>query len=59
MEFRSRSGGVLGGAAAAVSAGLSSFEIGTDIGGSIRFSTSFVGYMVTNQVLVLYLPQDT
>ena len=30
-------GGSSGGAAAAVAAGLSSFEIGTDIGGSIRF----------------------
>ncbi|MFP6797076.1 MAG: amidase family protein [Pseudomonadales bacterium] len=36
-------GGSSGGAAAAVSAGLSSFEIGTDIGGSIRFPASFCG----------------
>ena len=35
--------GSSGGAAAAVSAGLSSFEIGTDIGGSIRFPASFCG----------------
>ena len=36
-------GGSSGGAAAAVSAGLSSFEIGTDIGGSIRNPASFCG----------------
>ena len=36
-------GGSSGGAAAAVSAGLTSFEIGTDIGGSIRFPASFCG----------------
>lgn len=36
-------GGSSGGAAAAVSAGLTSFEIGTDIGGSIRFPSSFCG----------------
>ncbi len=36
-------GGSSGGAAAAVSAGLSAFEIGTDIGGSIRFPASFCG----------------
>ena len=36
-------GGSSGGAAAAVSAGLSSFEIGTDIGGSIRFPAAFCG----------------
>lgn len=36
-------GGSSGGAAAAVSAGLTSFEIGTDIGGSIRFPSSYCG----------------
>ena len=36
-------GGSSGGAAAAVAAGLSSFEIGTDIGGSIRFPAAFCG----------------
>ena len=36
-------GGSSGGAAAAVAAGLTSFEIGTDIGGSIRFPSSFNG----------------
>ena len=36
-------GGSSGGAAAAVAAGLTSFEIGTDIGGSIRFPSSFCG----------------
>ena len=36
-------GGSSGGAAAAVAAGLTSFEIGTDIGGSIRFPASFNG----------------
>jgi len=36
-------GGSSGGAAAAVSAGLTSFEIGTDIGGSIRYPASFCG----------------
>ena len=36
-------GGSSGGAAAATSAGLTSFEIGTDIGGSIRFPASFCG----------------
>ncbi len=36
-------GGSSGGAAAAVSAGLTSFEVGTDIGGSIRFPSSFCG----------------
>jgi amidase len=36
-------GGSSGGAAAAVSAGLTSFEIGTDIGGSVRIPSSFCG----------------
>ena len=36
-------GGSSGGAAAAVAAGLSSFDIGTDIGGSIRFPAAFCG----------------
>lgn len=36
-------GGSSGGAAAAVSAGLTSFEVGTDIGGSIRIPASFCG----------------
>ena len=36
-------GGSSGGAAAAVAAGLTSFEIGTDIGGSVRFPAAFNG----------------
>jgi amidase len=36
-------GGSSGGAGAAVSAGLTSFEIGTDIGGSVRIPSSFCG----------------
>lgn len=36
-------GGSSGGAAAAVATGMSSFEIGTDIGGSIRVPSSFCG----------------
>ena len=36
-------GGSSGGAAAAVAAGLTSFEIGTDIGGSIRLPSAFCG----------------
>ena len=36
-------GGSSGGAAAAVAAGLTSFEIGTDIGGSVRFPSAFCG----------------
>ena len=36
-------GGSSGGAAAAVAAGLTGFEIGTDIGGSIRIPSSFCG----------------
>lgn len=36
-------GGSSGGPAAAVAAGLTSFEVGTDIGGSIRIPSSFCG----------------
>ncbi|MGF1595327.1 MAG: amidase [Acidimicrobiales bacterium] len=36
-------GGSSGGAAAAVAAGLTSFEVGTDIGGSIRIPSHFTG----------------
>ncbi|MDH4365897.1 MAG: amidase [Acidimicrobiia bacterium] len=36
-------GGSSGGAAAAVAAGLTSFEIGTDIGGSVRMPSAFSG----------------
>jgi len=36
-------GGSSGGAAAAVAAGLTSFELGTDIGGSIRIPSAFCG----------------
>jgi amidase len=36
-------GGSSGGAAAAVSTGLTSFEVGTDIGGSVRIPSSFCG----------------
>ena len=36
-------GGSSGGAAAAVSAGLTSFELGTDIGGSVRMPSNFCG----------------
>ncbi|MDH4146126.1 MAG: amidase [Acidimicrobiia bacterium] len=36
-------GGSSGGAAAAVSAGLTSFEVGTDIGGSVRMPAHFSG----------------
>ncbi|MDH3644143.1 MAG: amidase family protein [Gammaproteobacteria bacterium] len=36
-------GGSSGGAATAVAAGFTAFEIGTDIGGSIRFPSSFCG----------------
>jgi amidase len=36
-------GGSSGGAAAAVSAGLSSFELGTDIGGSVRIPSNYCG----------------
>jgi amidase len=36
-------GGSSGGAAAAVSCGLTSFEIGTDIGGSVRIPSGFCG----------------
>jgi amidase len=36
-------GGSSGGAAAAVSAGLTSFELGTDIGGSVRIPSNYCG----------------
>jgi amidase len=36
-------GGSSGGAAAAVAAGLTSFEIGTDIAGSVRLPSAFCG----------------
>lgn len=36
-------GGSSGGAAAAVAAGLTSFEVGTDIGGSVRMPSAFSG----------------
>ncbi len=36
-------GGSSGGAAAAVAAGLTSFEVGTDIGGSVRMPSTFSG----------------
>jgi amidase len=36
-------GGSSGGAAAAVAAGLSSFELGTDIGGSVRIPSNYCG----------------
>ena len=36
-------GGSSGGAAAAVATGMTAFEIGTDIGGSIRFPAAFCG----------------
>ncbi|HUE61363.1 MAG TPA: amidase family protein [Acidimicrobiales bacterium] len=36
-------GGSSGGAAASVSAGLTSFELGTDIGGSVRIPSNFCG----------------
>lgn len=36
-------GGSSGGAAAAVATGMTAFEIGTDIGGSIRFPSAFCG----------------
>ena len=42
-DFERTSGGSSGGSAAAISAGMSALEFGTDIAGSIRIPTSFVG----------------
>ena len=42
-DFTRVPGGSSGGAAASVATGLTSFEIGTDIGGSIRFPSAFCG----------------
>lgn len=42
-DLRRTTGGSSGGAAAAVACGFTSFELGTDIGGSVRIPSSFCG----------------